>query len=82
MNLSPDLCNPNENGKGKVTRTQSRSMFRVGDHVYLIVAGVREGPYKIETVPQAGRYTLCLEDGTSAKDGEEVEEPSLELKHH
>ena len=43
----------------------------------LLVAGVWQGPYRIESVPSSGRYTLCLEDGTPANDGKEVDESDL-----
>ena len=35
------------------------------------------GPYIIESVPSSRRYTLCLEDGTSAKGGQEIDESDL-----
>lgn len=38
----------------------------------------REGPYKVESVPSVGKYTLCYTNGQSAKNGIEVEESDLE----
>jgi hypothetical protein len=48
----------------------------------LIVRGTdgtetREGPYTVESVPSAGKYTLCLANGQPVKNGIEVEEKDL-----
>ena len=40
--------------------------------------GSREGgPFVIASVPSAGMYTLSLENGQAARNGEEVEEKRL-----
>jgi hypothetical protein len=40
---------------------------------------VREGPYKVASVPTVGKYTLSLANGQPAKDGNVVEERDLVL---
>ena len=37
-----------------------------------------QGPFRIESVPSAGRYTLCMDNGQSVNNGAEVEEVYLE----
>jgi len=38
---------------------------------------IREGPYKVSSVPKAGKYTLSLANGQPAKGGNVVEERDL-----
>ncbi|KAK1456149.1 caspase domain-containing protein [Colletotrichum melonis] len=65
---SPDfyICDDDE-GRARVVSGNTNNKFRVGDSVYLNVGGGKEGPFVIETVPTAGQYTLCTEDGKSVK---------------
>jgi hypothetical protein len=55
------------------------SKFRPGDQVYFCVRGTatREGPYKVASVPKAGKYILSLPNGQQAKGGNVVEERDL-----
>ena len=61
----------------------SKSRFRVGDRVTLIVRGINgieksEGPYIVESVPSLRKYTLCLSNGQQVKNGIEIERERLE----
>jgi hypothetical protein len=49
----------------------------VGDKVYLLNGGSREGPYVIASVA-SGKYTLSLEDGKAVRNGEEINVEYLE----
>ncbi|KAI1740157.1 hypothetical protein F4680DRAFT_458826 [Xylaria scruposa] len=62
---SPEFDFCDDGGRPKVITYITSSKFRTGDKVYLQVGAAREGPYIIATVPSAGRYTLCLENGQS-----------------
>jgi len=55
------------------------SKFRPGDSVRVILSGGRrDGPYLVESVPSVARYTLCFENGESARGGAVVHENDLE----
>ncbi|KAH7354608.1 hypothetical protein BKA65DRAFT_496675 [Rhexocercosporidium sp. MPI-PUGE-AT-0058] len=55
------------------------SKFRAGDSVRVILSGGRrEGPYLVELVTSVARYTLCFENGESARGGAVVHEKDLE----
>lgn len=46
--------------------------------MYLTKPGTdREGPYEIDDVPSAKKYTLRSDDGELVNDGEEVNEENL-----
>jgi hypothetical protein len=49
----------------------------VGDKVYLLNSGSREGPYIIASV-SSGKYTLSLENGEAGRNGEEIDVGYLE----
>jgi hypothetical protein len=49
----------------------------VGDKVYLLNGGSREGPYVIASVT-SGKYTLSLENGEAVRNGEEINIDYLE----
>jgi len=49
----------------------------VGDKVYLLNGGSREGPYVIASVA-SGKYTLSLENGEAVRNGEEISIDYLE----
>jgi hypothetical protein len=60
-----------------------RQVSIVGDLANSIVRStdgseVREGPYKIASVPSVGKYTLCLLTGQPVKNGTDFEEKDLE----
>jgi hypothetical protein len=44
----------------------------VGDKVYLLNGGSREGPYVVASVT-SGKYTLSLENGKAVRNGEEID---------
>ncbi|KAI1360412.1 hypothetical protein F5Y08DRAFT_331596 [Xylaria arbuscula] len=66
---SPDFDFCDDGGRPRVVTYITSSKFRTGDRVCLTVGAAREGPYVIATVPSAGRYTLCLENGQPANNG-------------
>ncbi|KAI3325615.1 hypothetical protein HD806DRAFT_521143 [Xylariaceae sp. AK1471] len=66
---SPNFDFADDGGRPKVVTYITTSKYRTGDKVYLLVGTTFEGPYLIATVPSAGKYTLCLENGQSAKNG-------------
>ncbi|KAI0544754.1 hypothetical protein F4679DRAFT_512416 [Xylaria curta] len=74
---SPDFDFCNDRGRPKVVAYVTTSKYTTGDKVYVMVGTAREGPYQIATVPSAGKYTLCFENGQSAKNGAEITEESL-----
>jgi hypothetical protein len=49
----------------------------VGDKVYLLSGGSREGPYVITSV-NLGKYMLGLENGEAVRNGEEINIEYLE----
>lgn len=52
-------------------------VFNVGDGVYLLRNGSREGPFVIATVG-TGKYTLSRENGEAVGNGEEIDAEYLE----
>ncbi|KAK1965461.1 hypothetical protein LY78DRAFT_658290 [Colletotrichum sublineola] len=68
-----------DNGRARVISANTKNKFRVGDSVYLRTSGGgKEGPFVIESVPAAGQYTLCTEDGQSVRKGERIVEKDLD----
>ncbi|KAI2632249.1 hypothetical protein GGR54DRAFT_582786 [Hypoxylon sp. NC1633] len=58
---------------------QKKSKYRQDQSVYLLVpGGAKAGPYVIESVVSQKKYTLCTSDGTSVKNGDEVEDKDLQ----
>ncbi|KAH6702875.1 hypothetical protein BKA61DRAFT_619689 [Leptodontidium sp. MPI-SDFR-AT-0119] len=58
---------------------KSTSKFRPGDSVCVILSGGRrDGPYLVELVPSVAQYTLCFENGETARGGAVVHEKDLE----
>ncbi|KAH8895993.1 hypothetical protein GQ53DRAFT_640491, partial [Thozetella sp. PMI_491] len=56
------------------------SEFSIGDKVYLIKSGTKTGPYKVETVTDSGKFTLCeVETGESINNGDVVEASDLDI---
>ncbi|CVK92169.1 uncharacterized protein FMAN_07127 [Fusarium mangiferae] len=49
-----------------------------GDKVYLVNAGGKTGPYKVELV-DGGKYVLCDDNGVTANGGQSYLEDKLEL---
>ncbi|KAI0100315.1 hypothetical protein GGR51DRAFT_564127 [Nemania sp. FL0031] len=68
---SPVFKFSDDGGRPKVNGYVTTSKYRVDDRVYIVEGTTREGPYKIETVPYAGKYTLCYDNGHTAKNGAE-----------
>ncbi|KAI1214271.1 uncharacterized protein F4807DRAFT_455912 [Annulohypoxylon truncatum] len=66
-----------DGGRPKVNKYVTTSKFRVDDSVYVVEGTARDGPYKIEKVPYAGKHTLCYDNGQPAKNGAEFAEESL-----
>lgn len=55
--------------------------FNVNDKVYLLRRDApREGPYRISSVPSAGKYTLSLENGKDVEGGKEFRVDALEAE--
>ncbi|WDK12644.1 hypothetical protein CGRA01v4_03924 [Colletotrichum graminicola] len=68
-----------DDGRARITASNIKNKFWVGDLVYLRTpGGGKEGPFLIETVPAAGKYTLCTEAGVSVRKGEQFEEKDLD----
>ncbi|KAH8689813.1 hypothetical protein BGW36DRAFT_389785 [Talaromyces proteolyticus] len=76
----PNFTIDDAGGRAKVEQYIHISKFRTGDTVYLHFSGTAapEGPYIIASVPSAGKYTLCLPDGQTVRNGEAVEEQYLQ----
>lgn len=49
----------------------------MGDKVYLLSGGSREGPYVIASV-NLGKYTLSFENGEAVRNSEEIDKDYLE----
>jgi len=80
---SPKFVVCDDDGRARITEYRSKSQYRVGDLVNLIVRRTdgpeaREGPYKVASVPSVGKYTLCLSTGQPVKNGIEFEGKDLE----
>ena len=64
-------------------RSYKASEFRVGDKVYQVGSdGSREGLFLVVSVCSRQKYTLSLENGQAAKDGEEINMAKLEAYKH
>lgn len=75
---SPGYDFGDDDGRAGVRKSQKNPEYIVGDKVFLTVSGVKEGPYTVATVkPDTLKYTLSLDDGQSAKNGQEVDEKDL-----
>ncbi|KAI0193865.1 hypothetical protein F4808DRAFT_441693 [Astrocystis sublimbata] len=74
---SPDFEFRDDGGRPKVVTYITTSRYRTGDRVYLLVGAAREGPYMIATVPSAGNYTLCFDNGQAARNGMVFAENSI-----
>lgn len=72
-----DTWAPNKNMPHFLTACQ-KPKFHVGDKVYLMASGSREGPYIVGSIPSAGKCTLCLEDGRAVKDNNEIDATYVE----
>ena len=61
----------------RLTHRQNR--FRPGDEVFYDEPGSRSllGPYLIASVPDTGKYKLCLENGDQVLNGSTVDEKHL-----
>ena len=61
------------------TLIYQKSKFRPGDEVLLDEPGSRSllGPYLIASVPNKGKYILCLENGDQVLNGRIVDEKHL-----
>jgi len=79
---SPKFTINYEEPRPYVQEYEQRPRFRPGDQVWYRPAGsaTPEGPFKVSSVPSAGKYILCsIQDATvMAKDGVEIDEEHLE----
>ncbi|KAI9764952.1 MAG: hypothetical protein M1840_007977 [Geoglossum simile] len=68
-----------ENDKRPYVATFAQKLkFHVGDKVYLLNGGSREGPYVIASFSSDGKYTLSLENGKAIGNGQEISTDYLE----
>lgn len=54
-----------------LTNVLQKAIFHVGDKVYLMSQGSREGMYLIASVAP-GKCTLCHENGLPVRNGDEI----------
>ncbi|KAK7946895.1 uncharacterized protein PG986_011216, partial [Apiospora aurea] len=70
---SPRVSLDEDDKRPYVSTYTHKPRFCVGDKVYLVITGSREGPYLIASVLSTGNFTLCLENGKSVRNGEEID---------
>ncbi|PMD12397.1 hypothetical protein NA56DRAFT_652548 [Hyaloscypha hepaticicola] len=71
-----------EGGRPTIATYSNKPKFRINEWVYVSSSGQRglRGPYLIAQVLtnyQPPKYILCHEDGSTANEGVEVDEPAL-----
>ncbi|KAK1974693.1 hypothetical protein LZ30DRAFT_607391 [Colletotrichum cereale] len=70
---SPRISIDEEDQRPFVTSYAEKPKFYVGDKVYLVVNGSREGPYLVASIGSVGRCTLSREKGEAVRNGEEID---------
>lgn len=62
-----------------LTKVYQKPSLNVGQQVYLLRPdGTRQGPYMVASLPNPGKCTLSLQDGTNVNDGLEFDTQDVE----
>ncbi|KAK2009604.1 hypothetical protein LZ32DRAFT_639915 [Colletotrichum eremochloae] len=70
---SPRISIDEDDRRPYVTSYAQKPKFHVGDKVYLVLNGSREGPYLVASIGSVGKCTLSRENGEAVRNGEEID---------
>ncbi|KAK1992550.1 hypothetical protein LX36DRAFT_644606 [Colletotrichum falcatum] len=70
---SPRISIDEDDRRPYVTSYAAKPKFHVGDKVYLVVNGSREGLYLVASIGSIGKCTLSRENGEAVRSGDEID---------